>query len=213
MGRITGSGSGLAVTWSRSFGRAQPVVHLRLRRVRSLRGCLIPDPEKQCHSEGGARDRPGGFHCCQCADRRIWWMGAPPCRSRPFCARKPRSTGCTVAEPDSSVGAPALARGKDHTGAFLRMTAILVVQCFSGFGIRIPCTHAVCHFEGGATPHHWLARKPARRLRNLLSAAGGSCAPRHWPCQFASRPHVQRGLPRLPSSNPTVDSSALQPLV
>jgi hypothetical protein len=33
--------------------------------------------------------------------------------------------------------------------------------------------HSHCHFEGGATPHHRLARKPARRLRNLLSAAGG----------------------------------------
>jgi hypothetical protein len=43
---------------------------------------------------------------------------------------KLRSTGCTVAEPDSSVGAPALARGKDHAGASLRMTAILMCSVF-----------------------------------------------------------------------------------
>src|SRR5687767_9028837 len=37
---------------------------------------------------------------------------------------KPRSTGCTVTEPDSSVGAHAPARVKDRVGASLRMTAI-----------------------------------------------------------------------------------------
>jgi hypothetical protein len=91
---------------------------------------MIPDPEKQCHSEGRRRDGPRGLYRGQCADRRIWWMGAPPCRSRPFCARNARSTGCTVAQPDSSVGAPALARGKDHASASLRMTAIPMCSVF-----------------------------------------------------------------------------------
>jgi hypothetical protein len=37
---------------------------------------------------------------------------------------------------------------------------------------KSPALAPVCHFEGGATPDHRLARNPARRLRNLLSATG-----------------------------------------
>src|SRR5687767_15372913 len=57
-------------------------------------------------------------------------MGAPALSVTTLLREKPRSTGCTVAQPDSSVGAPAPARGKDHVGAFLRMTAILLCGVF-----------------------------------------------------------------------------------
>jgi hypothetical protein len=77
-----------------------------------------------------------------------------------------------------------------------------------------PALAPICHFEGGATPHRRLARNPARRLRNLLSAAG---APSHRSGTGPVRPCRSRefstGCRVCPPANPTGDSSALQPLV
>jgi hypothetical protein len=49
---------------------------------------------------------------------------------------KPRSTGCTVAEPDSSVGAPAPAWGEGSRGRLPQNDSDPSVRCFSGSGIR-----------------------------------------------------------------------------
>jgi hypothetical protein len=77
-----------------------------------------------------------------------------------------------------------------------------------------PALAAVCHFEGGATRHRRLALNPARRLRNLPSAAGGSS---HRHGTGPVRPYRSRqrsaGCRVCPPANPKVDSSALQPLV
>jgi hypothetical protein len=116
--------------------------------------------EDRCHSEEGARvilpSRGSGS-----ADRRIWFGNGASCRAGPLAASTTRPTRLCAHRPDSLVGALAAVEAAWSVAAPLR-------GC-----LRIPCARAICHFEGGATPHHRLARKPARRLRNLLSAAGG----------------------------------------
>jgi hypothetical protein len=89
----------------------------------------IPGPEKQCHSERGAATDPADSTAAGApTEESGGWAHRPVGHGLP--REKPRSTGCTVAEPDSSVGAPASARGKDHAGAVLRMTAILPCGVF-----------------------------------------------------------------------------------
>jgi hypothetical protein len=97
-------------------------------------------------------------------------MGAPPGRSRPL-RDEPRSTGCTVAESDSSVGAPAPARGKDRAGAFLRMTAVLPGGVFWVFVDFVAGGGRSCVGRGGhrsLTP----ARCPVEAKRRVGRGVG-----------------------------------------
>jgi hypothetical protein len=69
-----------------------------------------------------------------------------------------------------------------------------------------------CHFEG-APRRTRSGDTPCARLRNLLSACWWPVArPGTGPVQALERPHVWSGLPRPPSREPKVDSSALQPV-
>jgi hypothetical protein len=76
---------------------------------------IIPDPAKQCHSEGGAAADPAGFTAAGApTEESGGWAPRPVDRDLP--REKPRSTGCTVTQPDSSVGAPAPAWGEESRG-------------------------------------------------------------------------------------------------
>jgi hypothetical protein len=91
--------------------------------------CLIPEPAKQCHSERGAATDHLGFTAASApteesgrwAHRRV---------GHDLLREKPRSTGCTVAEPDSSVGAPAPARGEGSRGRLSQNDSDPSVRCF-----------------------------------------------------------------------------------
>src|SRR5687768_279979 len=94
---------------------------------------MMPDPAEQCHSEeGAAMNEADSTAAGAPTEESGGWAHRPVDHDLP--REQPRSTGCTVAERDSSVGAPAPARRKDYAGAFLRMTAILLLRCFPDEG-------------------------------------------------------------------------------
>jgi hypothetical protein len=104
----------------RTSGAAEPGPALHSPRAAST--CMQPTPPNPCHSERGAapyllrRDKArapteeSGRRACGCVGRE-----AP--------RERPRSTRCTVAEPDSSVGAMGKREKRGSRGASLRMTA------------------------------------------------------------------------------------------
>jgi hypothetical protein len=79
-----------------------------------------------------------------------------------------------------------------------------------GSSFMSPATN-ICHFEG-APRRSFCCDKPGARLRNLLSASSWHVAN---PCLSFAGGGVSEGVVRLPrpaSRDPTVDSSALQPV-
>jgi hypothetical protein len=84
---------------------------------------LIPDPEKQCLREAPRRTMRVRSTAASAPKESGGW--SPHRVGHDLLREKPRSRGCTVAEPDFSVGAPALARGKDLAGASLSLRGCL----------------------------------------------------------------------------------------